>query len=639
MKKLNKTMNLLLGAWLLLTAWALTPAAQAGEDPKAWWREAKFGLFVHWGLYSQPAGQWQGVEVPSLGEWLMMTARIPVAQYATLAQEFNPTQFDAEQWVLTAKRAGMKYVVFTAKHMDGFCLYDSKVTDFDVIDRTPFRRDPLAELARACRQHGLKLGIYYSNEFDLIEPNARGNDWDFKTPLKERNFQKYLDDKVKPQVRELLTQYGPVAILWFDVPFVINKRQSQELLDLVHSIQPGCLVNGRVGNGLGDYVCFGDNEVPGGVVPGDWETCATINDTWGYKTSDHNWKSAKTLLCILTDIVGKGGTYLLNVGPTGAGVIPAPSVERLEEIGRWLQVNGEAIYGAGPSPFAGPFPWGTLTSKPGRLYVHLHEWPRGGAFVLDGLKSPVKKAYLLADPQKRPLEFSQGHHARLKAPTLRVSLPQAAPDPHLSVLALEIEGAPQAEPALLPQPDGRLYLEAYRAALTTAVQGEKKPSAETGIVENWLDKSTRLAWEGRLAQPGEYDVIVLTAAHGWSGFTGGHRLRLTLSGQTLDCELKDQGRLYNLRTVTMQDVASQAGTITLKQAGRLKVTAEALAINPQDPFGLRLRTVLLVPKEQRFMARAPFVAPDPTRKAEMEKYRQQLAQRRAEQAKPAPSKP
>jgi len=424
------------------------PEGRMSESPKpgcekdqrmTWWREAKFGMFIHWGLYAVPAGRWHGQPIPSIGEWIMYHARIPIPVYEKLAEQFNPVKFNADEWVSIAKNAGMKYIVITSKHHDGFAMFHSKASPYNIYDATPFKRDPMKELAAACQRQGLRLCFYYSHAQDWHEPDAVGNIWDFpaekgRTDPKE-GFDEYMKRKALPQVREILTQYGPIGLIWYDTPHRITKEQSQRFVNIVRELQPNCLINSRVGYDLGDYGSEGDNKIPDQLRAGDWETPATINDTWGFKSYDRNWKSVDDLTFKLVDIVSKGGNYLLNVGPTAEGVIPQASVERLQAIGRWMQVNGEAVYGCGPSPFKNLIH--PCTTKPGKIYVHVFEYPLlSKQLVVAGLKSKVTKAYLLADVWRRALPVSVEDGSPV------VTLPDEGPDPVDNVVVLEIEGDP-----------------------------------------------------------------------------------------------------------------------------------------------------------------------------------------------------
>jgi len=404
------------------------------EEKMKWWREARFGMFIHWGIYTVLAGMWKGSKVPGIGEWIMHRARIPIEEYEPFAKQFNPVKFNAREWVQIAKNAGMKWIVVTAKHHDGFCMFDTKLTDYNIVKATPFKRDPLKDLATVCEEEGIRLGFYYSQTLDWHHPDGIGNDWDFDP--NEKNFSSYLEGYVKPQLQELLTNYGPVAVLWFDI-MTPTPEQARDIKEWVRNLQSDTIISGRIDpsgfeTGIGDYRERGDNEIPAGKIEGDWETPATINDTWGFKSYDHNWKSTGVLIHKLVEIVSKGGNYLLNVGPTTEGVIPQPSVDRLAAVGRWLKVNGESIYGTAATPLK-ELEWGRCTAKPGKLYLHVFAWPNDGQLEVPVVESEIKEAYLLAEPERGRLPVeSEGGHTIIK-------LPLKVPDPIDTVVVVEIE--------------------------------------------------------------------------------------------------------------------------------------------------------------------------------------------------------
>jgi alpha-L-fucosidase len=443
----------LVAACLLAGAHPHADQAPPTKDPASaerlkWFHEAKYGLFIHFGLYAIPAGEWKGKRIPGIGEWIMNRAQIPVREYERLAAGFNPFHFNADEWVQLASDAGMKYIVITAKHHDGFALYDSKVSAYDIVDATPFKRDLLKELADACAKRGMHLGFYYSQSQDWHDPNGAGNNWDF-APDEKKDYDKYLREKAEPQVRELLTGYGPVALVWFDTPRMMTPVRAQRFVDIVRSVQPATLIDGRLGM-AGDYATTGDNVIPPTVQYDAWETPATINHTWGYKHYDLDWKSPGQIVFKLVDIVSKGGNYLLNVGPRADGVIPPASQETLRAAGKWLKVNGEAVYGAGPTPFGEELAEASshgaknvrgeplflartewrITTKPGRLFVTFFEEPRA-PFELPAMKNAVKRAYLLEN--KAPVQITSEGGKRF------LNLERPILDPMATVVVVEID--------------------------------------------------------------------------------------------------------------------------------------------------------------------------------------------------------
>jgi len=422
--------------FLFVVVLVVNAFAQSKPDKMDWWKEAKFGLFIHWGVYSVPAGVYDGKDIEGIGEWIMNRGKIPTARYQAYAKEFNPVKYDPEAWVKMAKDAGMKYLVITSKHHDGFTLFETKASKWNIVDATPYGKDLLKPLADACHKYGIRLGFYYSQAQDWNNPGgaASGGHWD---KAQDGSMDEYIDKVAVPQVKEILSNYGQVDILWWDTPTDMTKERAEKFLPVIAKY-PNLITNNRLGGGYN-----GDTETPEQFVPAtgfpgrNWETCMTMNDTWGYKSKDNNWKSTKEIIQTLIDIVSKGGNYLLNVGPTSEGLVPQPSIERLAEVGKWMKINGEAIYGTTASPFS-YLPWGRCTQKGNKLYLHIFDWPKDGKISLPVLNK-ISRAYLLADPKKTlKVEKSKSKNT--------ITLAGNAPDKIASVVVVELNSAPEVLP-------------------------------------------------------------------------------------------------------------------------------------------------------------------------------------------------
>ena len=486
----------------------------------AWWRDARFGMFIHWGVFSVPAGVYKGETFSGPSEYLMGNAKIPVGEYKKFAKGFTASNYDADAIVRLAKQAGMKYIVITTKHHDGFAMFPSAASDWN-ITQTPYGKDTLKPLVEACKKHGIKLGFYYSQAVDWINGGACSMD-----PDNKRTMDEYVDQIAVPQIRELLTNYDDApAILWWDTPAGMNEERAAKILELL-KLKPGVIHNNRLFKMAGHMgvvdmqnleankhdPLFGDTETPEQYIPPtglgdrDFEVCMTMNDIWGYKKGDNSWKSTKVILHQLIDIASKGGNYLLNIGPKADGTVPEPSVERLEDIGKWMAVNSESIYGTHASPFP-KLPWGRCTQKQSKegttLYLQVFDWPKDGKLLVPGLENEVKSAHLLANGGE--LKFQ-------KTPSgVLIHVPEKALDPNATVIKLEMTGAPKVSRVFIqPGEDGSIELPAAMADFPAPANGasprfrEGETGNEIGL---WDNAEAAVSWDFRGAKPGAYEVL------------------------------------------------------------------------------------------------------------------------------------
>ncbi|MDE2506937.1 MAG: alpha-L-fucosidase [Planctomycetota bacterium] len=499
---------ILAAATLATGLFAVAQSARA-DDPKAppkesaaqsqarmkWWNQAKFGMFIHWGLYAVPADATDLKGNKSIAEWYLSNKQMQVKDYEKFAAQFNPVKFDAKAWVKVAKDAGMKYIVITSKHHDGFCMFDSKLTDYNIVAATPFKRDPLKELAAACREAGVTLCFYHSI-MDWHHPDyLPRRPWEKTTrPAGDADLNKYID-YMKGQLRELLTNYGPVGVIWFDGGWEHDAKatRSAEVVAMMRSLQPNLIINNRIQRPE-------DFDTPEQTIPAaaladgrPWETCMTLNDTWGYARNDHNWKSAEDLIHKLCDIAHKGGNFLLNVGPTELGEIPPASVERLETVGAWMKSNGEAIYGTTKSPFRKLTFNGRCTSKGSTLYLHVFDWPKD-ELTLRGVHSKLLRVRALDGGV--PLGFEE------KDGAITIQRPDKL-DKYATVVALEFDGTPVVEDvATIVRPDknGVITLSAEDATLHGGkIQLEDKGGKPS--VGFWTDPQDYLSWLVEVPNP------------------------------------------------------------------------------------------------------------------------------------------
>lgn len=537
----------------------------------AWWREARFGCFMHWGVYSGPGGVWKGAPVHGYAEHLMRIEKIPLAEYKTeVVEKFDPVYFDADRWVRRIREAGMRYLIITAKHHDGFAMYDSQVSDYNIVRQTPWHHDPMQDLRAACKKYGIRFGFYYSQAFDWQDPNAPGNDWDYDNPGGDRHLfggvhwydlhpdmlqriKKYVDGKAIPQIRELITKYHP-DILWFDTPSKLPFSENLRILEEIRKIDTTVVIDGRLanweGHGFGDYLSTSDRPQEFFPVTGDWEAIPTTNESYGYSRMDTLHKPAAFFVRLLAKAASRGGNMLMNIGPMGDGHIDPRDTAILTGIGRWMQVNGSAIYGTTRTPL--PLQaWGVSTLKKDSLFLHVFHWPASGRLVVGGLKTGVAKAFLLASPG-RALKT-----ARLNDRDLEITVPLEAPDTVSTVIVLVNPGGFRADSLRLLSPDIENRLLAFDARLHGDGFHFGDGKEAHYYVENWRSPAQWISWPFRLNRPVTCRIRIKyqTAEENAGGV-----FRLTIGDKTLSGSLRAPTRKTKIYTDDLGTVMLDAGT-------------------------------------------------------------------------------
>ncbi|GIP06450.1 hypothetical protein J28TS4_48570 [Paenibacillus lautus] len=520
----------------------------------AWWREARFGLLVHWGPYSMLGGMWKGERVDAnYAEHIQLRGKIPVAEYAEAAAGMNPEAFDAHEWVLLAKRSGAKYLIVTAKHHDGFAMYDSKVCDYSITRHANFPRDPIEELAEACEAEGIRLGIYYSHAMDWHHPDSQGNTLDYPGNIgawdlledwiddqdKRERFERYLHEKALPQVEELLTDYGPIGLMWFDCGHKISDEHAVWFHDRVRRLQPDCLINKRLRDDrFADYGNPHDNQLRFHPVQQDWESIHTLNDSWGFRYDDDHWKSPEELIEQLLRVAAANGNLVLNVGPLGNGAIDEKSRSLLETVGSFLERNGQAIYGTSGSPIGTP-QWGYCTWKPegNSLYLLVRDWPQDGYLILPGLASGVQYA--------RPIG-SKTKEDRLPIRQLgrwdwQIDVRSVPQDAYATVLELKLSGEQlesNGTPRFISSMPNTFW--AYDGVIEG--DGLRRDNGKRGHdgVTGWTPPHAAVQWAFRSEEeaPVHCRIIVTLSA---SADQAGGRFELSLDEQKLACTVYDTG--------------------------------------------------------------------------------------------------
>lgn len=547
-------------------------ASMRNHDKRiAWWRNDRFGCFIHWGVYSGPGGVWEDEPVHGYAEHLMRIKKIPLAEYKKeVVEKFDPVNFNADAWVKKIKYAGMRYLIITAKHHDGFAMFNSDVSSYNVVKATPWHHDPMKDLEIACKKYGIKFGFYYSHAFDWQDPNAPGNDWDYNNPGGDKHLfggvkwydlhpemltriMKYANGKAPPQIRELIRKYHP-DILWFDTPQKLPFSVNLYILQEIRKIDTTVVINGRLAKlgdkNFGDYKNTADRPKEYFPVQGNWEGIPTTNESYGYNQSDTFHKPASDFIHLLAKAASRGGNMLMNVGPMGNGFIDPKDTAILYGIGNWMKTNHESIYGTTKTPL--PLQsWGVSTQKGNLIYLQVFRWPVNKQLVVGGLKSNLLKAWLLSDKMKKELPFK-----RLNDLDVLIQVPGKAPDTISAVIVLQCKMPIVSSPVRLLSSTDSNRLLAFDSKLhgKGLVYGDGK--ADRYYVYKWTQKNQSMSWEFRLNAPTTFDVHIKYATN---KDNKGSIYQLSVAGKTLKGQVQ-----FNVSSAKGNDIyTDDIGRVTI----------------------------------------------------------------------------
>lgn len=543
--------NLVISILFLLLSFTVFSQKQTNERAK-WFIDSRFGMFIHWGVYSGAEGFWKGEKLRNdndYAEWLFYRNRIDREEYVTLLDRFDWADIDPEEWVLLAKNSGMKYVTLTAKHHDGFALWDSKVSDYDLGNYTNPKRDIVKELAAACKKHGIKLGLYYSHWVDWDHPFG----WDHTREvygLSAEDYDIYWQEKVIPQMRELLTNYGEIDMIWFDMwihhsKTVVSKEQLLQLKGLIRELQPNCLINSRLGLSIEedpdiDYKTLGDNQLGSKKEDFPWQSPATVAHSWGFHSTDNQWKSTTTLLKSLISNVSLNGNFMLNIGPRANGDVPYEISQRMLEMGKWLNVNGESIYGAEAFELnKNQHDWGKITCKKTtagfEIYLHVFTWPLNKKLFLTGISDSPEKIYLLSDKQKSPLSFN---HSDVET---TINLPSQQPNSYVSVLVVEYKSKPEIVDGIVAKSvdEGYSLLPQNQNPVDESLNLIQKERYGTIPPHVKIENNTTFSWKIYVDKAGEKDIDV---SYSFQNDSENSKLEVSTAGKTISHTISNTGK-------------------------------------------------------------------------------------------------